>query len=114
MLLKAGLVKDEKYAALEAELKRCRGVTLVPPGEPQFVHILTSEVADEDKRRVQVKLDEVIAAAEARDARIAELESERECDRFRRVYICLTCSQFKVSLWNATARFSELMACRRS
>ncbi|KZV69048.1 hypothetical protein PENSPDRAFT_735624 [Peniophora sp. CONT] len=71
-------VKDEKYHALEAEFRRSKKATLVPLGDPHFVHILTPEAAEKERLQLQLKLDEAIAASEAKDARIRELEQELE------------------------------------
>lgn len=66
---------------MEAEFRRSKKATLVPLGDPHFVHILTPEVAEKDRLQLQVKLDEAVAASEAKDARIRELEQERTSER---------------------------------
>ena len=74
--LTSSRVKDEKYEALEAEFRRSKKATLVPPGEPHFVHILTPEAAEKDRSQLKKKLDDTWATLETKDARIKELEDE--------------------------------------
>ncbi|VDB96741.1 unnamed protein product [Peniophora sp. CBMAI 1063] len=68
--------KDEKYNALEAEFRRSKKATLVPPDGSHFLQILTPEMAEKDKLELQTKLDKAVAASEGKDARIKELEDE--------------------------------------